>query len=63
MIILVIPENYFSETTLNHLKPQQGLSKRYQQRALDVTLATVKMVNANKGKSRLGASVSIKFSQ
>lgn len=31
--------NYFSEKTLSHLKPQQGLSKRYQRRALDVTLA------------------------
>ena len=29
---------YFSETTLCHLKPQQGLSVRYQRRALDVTL-------------------------
>ena len=29
----------------------------------EVTVATAKMVNANKGKSRLGASVSIKFSQ
>ena len=33
------PEGYFSEITLCHLKPQQGLSKRYQQRAMDVTLA------------------------
>ena len=31
--------NYFSEETLSHLKPQQGLSERYQRRALDVTLA------------------------
>ena len=30
---------YFSEETLSHLKPQQGLSGRYQRRALDVTLA------------------------
>ena len=30
---------YFSETTLCHLKPQQGLSVRHQQRAIDVTLA------------------------
>ena len=30
---------YFSETTLGHLKPQQGLSERYQRRAIDVTLA------------------------
>ena len=29
----------------------------------NVVEATAKMVNANKGKSRLGASVSIKFSQ
>lgn len=29
----------------------------------NVTVATAKMVTANKGKSRLGASVSIKFSQ
>ena len=34
-----IPINYFSEITLGHLKPQQGLSKRYQRRAIDVTLA------------------------
>lgn len=34
-----IPENYFSEITLSHLKPQQGLPERYQRRALDVTLA------------------------
>ena len=30
---------YFSETTLSHFKPQQGLSERYQRRAIDVTLA------------------------
>ncbi len=30
---------YFSETTLSHLKPQYGLSERYQRRALDVALA------------------------
>ena len=35
----VIKKNYFSEKTLNHLKPQQRLSERYQRRALDVTLA------------------------
>lgn len=29
---------YFSETTLCHMKPQQGLPVRYQRRALDVTL-------------------------
>ena len=39
MMTSAIPENYFSEETLSHLKPQQGLSKRYQRRALDVTLA------------------------
>lgn len=32
-------DNYFSEETLNHLRPQQGLSEHYQWRALDVTLA------------------------
>ena len=32
------PNNYFSEKTLRHLKPQQGLPVRYQRRALDVTL-------------------------
>ncbi len=31
---------YFSETTLSYLNPQQGLSERYQRRAIDVTLAT-----------------------
>jgi len=31
---------YFSETALSHEKPQQGLSERYQRRAIDVTLAT-----------------------
>ena len=34
-----IPENYFSEKTLSHLKPHQGLPERYQRRAFDVTLA------------------------
>ena len=29
---------YFSETALSHLKPHQGLSERYQRRAIDVTL-------------------------
>ena len=29
----------FSQETLSHLKPQQGLSERYQRRAQDVTLA------------------------
>jgi len=37
MKVMHIP--YFSDTTLNHMKPQQGLSERYQRRALDVTLA------------------------
>lgn len=32
-------KKYFSETTLNHFKPQQGLTERYQRRAIDVTLA------------------------
>ena len=39
MIALIIPDGYFSEETLSRLKPQQGLSERYQRRALDVTLA------------------------
>ena len=30
---------YFSEITLSHLKPHQGLPERYQRRAIDVTLA------------------------
>lgn len=30
---------YFSETTLRHLKPQQDLPERYKRRAFDVTLA------------------------
>ena len=34
-----IPINYFSEKTLCHLKPQQGLSERYRRRAIDVALA------------------------
>ena len=34
-----IPQNYFSEKTLSHLKPQQGLSEFYQHHAIDVTLA------------------------
>ena len=34
-----IPENYFSEKTISHLKPQQGLSERYKRRAQDVKLA------------------------
>ena len=36
---MIIPNNYYSEETLSHLKPQQGFSERYQRRALDVTLA------------------------
>lgn len=39
------PNNYFFEITLCHLKPQQGMSERYQCRALDVTLAC-KLTNA-----------------
>ena len=39
MIVSGAPEGYFSEATLSHLKPKQGLSERYQRRALDVTLA------------------------
>ena len=31
--------NYILENTVNHLKPQLGLSERYQLRALDVMLA------------------------
>ena len=38
-MIPVLPKNYFSETTLSHLKLRQGLSKRYQQRVQDVMLA------------------------
>ena len=38
-MVLAIQNNYFSEATLSHLKPQQGFSDRYQRRALDVTLA------------------------
>ena len=34
-----IPINYFSEKTLCHLKPRQGLSERYRRRAIDVALA------------------------
>jgi len=30
---------YFSEETLSHLKPQRGVSERYQQRALNMSLA------------------------
>ena len=32
-------KNYFSETTLGHLRMQQGLSTHHRQRSLDVTLA------------------------
>ncbi|MBP3843041.1 MAG: hypothetical protein J6E29_05290 [Prevotella sp.] len=39
MIASGVSEGYFSEKTLSHLKPQQGLSERYQRRAIDVTLA------------------------
>ena len=38
-MIPVLPKNYFSETTLSHLKLRQGLSKRYQQWVQDVMLA------------------------
>ena len=38
-MIPVLPKNYFSETTLSHLKLRQGLSKRYLQRVQDVMLA------------------------
>ena len=34
-----IPENYFSEETLSHIKLQQGFPERHQRRAQDVTLA------------------------
>ena len=34
-----MPNNYFSEKTLSHLKSQQGLSEGYLRRALEVTLA------------------------
>ena len=33
------PNNYFSETTLSHLKLQQRLSERYLRLSIDVTLA------------------------
>lgn len=33
------PENYFSEETISHLRPQHGLSKRYLLRSLDAMLA------------------------
>lgn len=29
----------FSEVTLSHMNPQQGLSECYQRRAIDITLA------------------------
>ena len=34
-----MPQNYFTDTTLSHLKPQHELSERYQRRAIDVMLA------------------------
>ena len=37
-ITMAMSIRYFSKTTLRHLKPQQGLSVRHQQRAFDVTL-------------------------
>ena len=39
MIVSGVPKDYFSEETLSHLRPQNGLSERYQRRAIDVTLA------------------------
>lgn len=33
------PNNYFSEETISHLRPQQGLSEHHLRRAHDVTLA------------------------
>ena len=39
MTASAIPEGYFSEETLSHLKPQHEFSERYQRRAFDVTLA------------------------
>ena len=39
MIVSAKHQKYFKEETLNHLKPQQGLSGRYQRRVQDVTLA------------------------
>lgn len=38
MVASAIFENYFFERTLRYLKPQQGLSMRYQCQALEVTL-------------------------
>jgi len=38
-ITMAIRIRYFSETTLRHLKPKQGLSVRHRKRAIDVTLA------------------------
>ena len=34
-----MPKKHYTNKMLSHLKPQQGLSERYQQRAIDVTLA------------------------
>ena len=39
MIASGVPKDYFSEETLSHLNPQQGLPERYLCRAIDVTLA------------------------
>ena len=39
MIVTAIQGNYLLEETLSHLRPQQRLPERYQQRALDVKLA------------------------
>ena len=35
----IIPANYFSEETIQHLVIHNDLTKRYNQRALDITLA------------------------
>ena len=50
-----IPNSYFSETMLSHLKLQQGLLERYQRRALDVTLAA--KLTLTYGKYHLGCFI------
>ena len=50
-----IPNSYFSETTLSHLKLQHGLLERYQRRALDVTLAA--KLTLTYGKYHLGCFI------
>jgi len=47
---------YFLEEILSHLKPQQGLSERYQRRAIDVTLAA--KLTLTYGKYHLGITES-----